>query len=110
MKKKFNKKILLLLLFILLTTLIFTIFKINEVSALSKYGSSGEEVKQIQTKLKNWGYYKGNIDGIFGSQTLQAVKDFQKKNGLTVDGIVGEKTLAALGISSSKNNTNSSRK
>lgn len=110
MKKNFNKKILLLLLFILSITLIFTIFKINEVSALSKYGSSGEEVKQIQTKLKNWGYYKGNIDGIYGSQTLKAVKDFQRKNGLTVDGIVGEKTLAALGITSSGNNSNSSRK
>lgn len=108
MKKFFNKKILLLVLFILSIILIFTIFKINEVSALSRYGSSGAEVKQIQTKLKNWGYYKGNVDGIFGSQTLKAVKDFQRKNGLAVDGIVGKKTLAALGITSSGNNTNSS--
>lgn len=108
MKKIFNKKVLLLVLFILSIILIFAIFKINEVSALSKYGSSGAEVKQIQTKLKNWGYYKGNIDGIYGSQTLKAVKDFQRKNGLAVDGIVGEKTLAALGITSSGNNTNSS--
>lgn len=80
--------------------------------AISRYGSRGEEVKQIQTKLKNWGYYKGNVDGIFGSKTLQAVKNFQKKNGLTADGIVGEKTLAALGIrsggSSSGGSSNSS--
>ena len=82
----------------------------HEVSALSKYGSNGQEVRQIQTKLKNWGYYKGNIDGIYGSQTLKAVKDFQAKNGLTVDGIVGDKTLAALGIKSSVNNSGSSRK
>lgn len=76
--------------------------------ALSKYGSRGDEVKQIQTKLKKWGYYSGNVDGIFGSQTLQAVKKFQKKNGLTADGIVGTKTLAALGINSSSSSTSSS--
>ena len=59
--------------------------------SLSRYGSTGDEVKQIQTKLKNWGYYTGNVDGIFGSKTFEAVKKFQKANGLTVDGIVGEK-------------------
>ena len=77
---------------------------------MSKYGSTGSEVRQIQTKLKRWGYYNGNIDGIYGSQTLKAVKEFQKKNGLTVDGIVGEKTLAALGITSTGNSSNTSRK
>ena len=59
--------------------------KYNEVEALSKYGSRGSEVTQIQTKLKRWGYYKGNVDGIYGSGTLAAVKLFQKKNRLTVD-------------------------
>ncbi len=77
----------------------------NSSEALSKYGSRGEEVRQIQTKLKRWGYYYGNIDGIYGSQTLSAVKWFQSKNGLTVDGIAGPKTLAAMGITSSGNNT-----
>lgn len=76
--------------------------------ALSKYGSRGEEVRKIQTKLKNWGYYKGQVDGIFGSQTLEAVKWFQRKNGLTVDGIVGPATLAALGINSSGSSSGSS--
>lgn len=66
--------------------------------ATSKYGSSGEEVKQIQTKLKAWGYYSGSIDGVYGTQTVNAVKKFQQKNGLTADGIAGEKTLSALGI------------
>ena len=81
---------------------------INQVEALSRYGSRGDEVIQIQTKLKRWGYYSGNIDGIFGSQTLEAVKYFQRKNGLTVDGIAGPKTLAAMGImSSSGGNTGS---
>lgn len=83
----------------------------NIVFGLSKYGSRGEEVKQIQTKLKRWGYYKGSIDGIYGSGTLSAVKSFQKKNGLTVDGIAGTKTLNAMGIyasSSGSSGTSSS--
>ena len=73
----------------------------NELSVLSKYGSRGAEVRNIQQKLKSWGYYDGDVDGIFGSQTQAAVKAFQKKNGLTVDGIAGPATLAAMGISSS---------
>lgn len=73
----------------------------NESIALSKYGSSGREVTQIQTKLKRWGYYNGSIDGVYGSKTVAAVKYFQSKNGLTVDGIAGPKTLAAMGIFSS---------
>lgn len=73
-------------------------FRNNESMALSKYGSSGSEVTQIQTKLKRWGYYNGSIDGIYGSKTVAAVRSFQSKNGLTVDGIAGPKTLAAMGI------------
>lgn len=61
-------------------------------------GDTGQMVTQIQTRLKNWGYYTGEVDGIFGSQTESAVRYFQKRNGLTVDGIVGRQTLAALGI------------
>lgn len=71
-------------------------------------GSSGDTVKQIQTKLKDWGYYSGSVDGIFGSATESAIKYFQSKNGLTVDGMAGPKTLAALGISSSSATNNSS--
>ena len=73
--------------------------------ALSQYGSSGEEVKQIQTKLRSWGYYSGSVDGIYGSKTYEAVKKFQANNGLTVDGIAGSKTLAALGINSSSSSS-----
>ena len=69
------------------------------VSALSKMGSRSQEVRDIQTVLKKWGYYNGNIDGIFGTATKKAVVSFQKNNGLTPDGIVGQKTLAALGLS-----------
>ena len=79
----------------------------SRVEALSKYGSRGSEVKQIQTKLKNWGYYSGNVDGIYGSGTLSAVKKFQKKNGLKVDGIAGTKTLQAMGIYNSSSSSNS---
>ena len=83
----------------------------NIVFGLSKYGSRGEEVKQIQTKLKRWGYYKGAIDGIYGSGTLSAVKAFQRKNGLKADGVAGTKTLNAMGIynsSSGSSGTSSS--
>lgn len=80
----------------------------NASYALSKYGSSSDEVKQIQTKLKRWGYYSGNVDGIFGSKTLAAVKWFQSANGLKVDGIAGPKTLAAMGIKSSTTSNSSS--
>ena len=83
-------------------------FRNNESLALSKYGSRGNEVIQIQTKLKRWGYYNGSIDGIYGSKTVAAVKWFQSKNGLVADGIAGPKTLAAMGIYTSSSSSNSS--
>lgn len=67
-------------------------------AALYKRGSSGATVTQIQTRLKSWGYYNYTIDGIYGSRTENAVKYFQRKNGLIVDGQAGDKTLAAMGI------------
>ncbi len=78
------------------------------VEALSKYGSRGTEVRTIQDKLKRWGYYNGNVDGIYGTQTVSAVKKFQQKNGLVVDGIAGTKTLAAMGITSNSSSGGSS--
>ena len=80
----------------------------NNVEALSKYGSRGSEVRQIQEKLKRWGYYTGNVDGIYGTLTTQAVKSFQRKNGLTVDGIAGKNTLEAMGIFTSGSSSSSS--
>lgn len=70
------------------------------VFSLSKYGSNGQEVRQIQQKLKDWGYYNGSVDGIYGSKTVAAVKKFQEKNNLTVDGVAGTQTLKAMGINS----------
>ena len=104
MKKK--SYILIGLMIIVFCSLFF--LNLKETIALSKYGSSGNEVTQIQKKLKNWGYYTGNIDGIYGSKTLSAVKKFQSKNGLTADGIAGPKTLSALGINNTSNSNNSS--
>ena len=98
MKLRRNKSIILLI--VLVITLILIVFETNSI-ALSRYGSRGTEVSQIQTKLKRWGYYNGNVEGIYGSQTLAAVKYFQRSNGLTVDGIAGTKTLNAMGIMSS---------
>ena len=107
---KNKKKILIILVstFLIAIVIFFWLFQNNEVEALSKYGSRGSEVTQIQTKLKRWGYYKGNIDGIYGSQTLEAVKYFQRKNGLKVDGIAGPATLKAMGIMTSTSSSSSS--
>ncbi len=107
--KKSKKIILITTILFAITTIIFLIFSKNdEVEALSKYGSRGDEVIQIQTKLKRWGYYNGNIDGIYGTQTLEAVKYFQRKNGLAVDGIAGPNTLKAMGIMTSSSSGSSS--
>lgn len=73
----------------------------SAVYAVSKYGSTGDEVKTLQKKLKELGYYNGQIDGIFGSQTQSAVKSFQRNVGITIDGIAGPKTLLYLGLGGS---------
>lgn len=65
---------------------------------LLKWGSRGEEVKEVQRRLKNWGFYNGNVDGIYGWRTAVAVKAFQRKHGLNADGIVGDATARAIGI------------
>ncbi len=110
MFRKINKNWVILGILIICAGIFVTmlVYKNNEVEVLSKYGSRGSEVTQIQTKLKRWGYYKGNIDGIYGSQTVEAVKYFQRKNGLAVDGIAGPNTLRAMGIYTSSSTSGSS--
>ena len=71
------------------------------------WGSSGSVVREIQTKLSDWGYYYGSVDGVYGNLTYKAVIYFQKTNGLTADGVVGPKTLAAMGISSGGSSSSS---
>ncbi len=74
--------------------------RMNEDSAytLSKYGSTGDEVKSIQRKLSSLGYYKGSVDGVYGTATKNAVTAFQRNCGITVDGICGSQTLLYLGL------------
>ena len=70
-------------------------------TAVLRQGASGGEVKEVQRRLKQWGYYSGAVDGIYGPATVKAVKEFQRKNGLTVDGIAGRSTFEALGMNDS---------
>lgn len=70
-------------------------------AAVLRQGAKGGEVKEVQRRLKMWGYYNGSVDGIFGAGTKAAVISFQKKNGLTADGVVGKATYKALGMNSS---------
>lgn len=74
---------------------------------LSKYGSKSNEVRQIQTKLKELGYFNDQVDGVFGAKTQSAVKSFQKAKGLNADGIAGPQTLKALGIGTSSTSSGS---
>lgn len=89
MKNKLKSALCIALLLILGTT---------DAFALSKIGSRGQEVRNIQTRLKSWDYYTGWIDGIYGAYTKNAVIKFQKKHGLTPDGIAGPATLAKIGL------------
>ena len=72
----------------------------ESTQTLSKLGSRGEEVRQIQKKLKSLGLYSGSVDGIYGTATQKAVRQFQKNCGITADGIAGPKTLLYLGLGS----------
>lgn len=73
------------------------IFATADAAVLTQ-GSRGERVALVQQRLKEWGYYSGNVDGVFGRNTYQAVLRFQRNNGLTADGQIGKKTAAAMGI------------
>ena len=70
----------------------------NAFAASYKRGSTGSVVRQIQTLLKDQGYYSGAVDGVYGSATEAAVRRFQVRWGLTADGKAGSQTLAAMGI------------
>ena len=88
------------LLLLLTAAMALSLLTATASAATYRQGDRGSGVTTIQTKLKNWGYYNGAVDGIFGSQTSEAVRYFQRKNGLTADGVVGSATQAALGRSS----------
>ena len=82
-----------------IAVLLVVLLPLGADAAVLKKGSRGDEVMTLQKKLKQWGYYDGAVDGVYGSGTERAVQYFQRKNGLTADGIVGAKTAAALGMS-----------
>lgn len=93
------KKIILMFSFTALLIIGISYYQYHQtITTLSSYGSTGDEVINIQTRLKNWGYYFGYVDGIYGWRTSQSVKNFQYKNYLPVDGVAGPQTLAALGL------------
>lgn len=63
------------------------------------WGSRGDDVYRVQARLRQYGYYSGTLDGVFGQATYDAVTWFQRRNSLTPDGVVGPATAAALGVS-----------
>ncbi|MBR2564752.1 MAG: spore cortex-lytic enzyme [Paenibacillus sp.] len=67
-----------------------------------KYGSYGQDVYELQGRLKYLGFYNGKIDSNFGSKTLKSVKWFQAEFGMKVDGVVGAKTKLKLYNASTK--------
>ena len=81
-----------------IAVLLVVLLPLGADAAVLKKGSRGDEVMTLQKKLKQWGYYDGAVDGVYGSGTERAVQYFQRKNGLVADGIVGTKTAAALGM------------
>ena len=68
----------------------------TNISIKSRTGKVNEKTRDIQTCLKNAGFYNGSIDGIKGRGTRRAIRDFQTANGLNSDGVVGPKTWEAL--------------
>ena len=78
---------------------------VSPAGAYSAMGSRGSEVRKIQQRLKNWDYYKGTVDGIYGTKTKKAVIAFQKNHNITADGICGPKTLELIGLPTGKNNS-----
>ena len=91
----------LLILLLALTAVPITMQISANIPTLSRYGSTGTEVRNIQSVLKRLGYYTGTVDGIYGAKTKSAVISFQRDCGLTQDGICGPVTLLYLGLGSS---------
>ena len=89
-------------------TVFFSLFRVESAEAKNIIkGDTAQNIRLVQTRLSNLGYYNYKIDGIWGSRTKTAVKNFQRDYGLVVDGIVGARTEKALGITLSSNNSSS---
>ena len=98
-----NKILIFLLILILSVSMIVPALAYDDGTLYN--GCSGEEVKAMQQALINLGYLEGTADGQFGDKTEEAVKAFQRKNGLTPDGLAGKKTRSML--DSAKKGSNS---
>lgn len=83
---------------IALSLLLVSLLALSASASVVAWGSRGSQVSLVQQKLKQYGYYDGAVDGVFGKETYNAVVWFQEKNGLKADGAVGPSTAAALGI------------
>ena len=83
----------------LLCALVLAFGMTQRAEAAVAWGSRGEQVSKVQRKLRQWGYYDGAVDGVFGQETYDAVVRFQRKNGLTADGVIGNATAEAMGLS-----------
>lgn len=94
---KFNLLVFTCLIFIVIALTLYCIPDALAQRPLLYWGSRGSDVRVLQRKLYQWGYYEGTADGVFGTDTALAVRDFQRKNRLRVDGVVGPETWAALG-------------
>lgn len=91
-----NKKVVSIVLILVILTMAFASVVYASSNKLLRLGSRGSDVRTLQQRLNSLGYNCGNVDGIFGNRTLNAVKNFQRKNGLAVDGIVGPATRGKL--------------
>ncbi|MCX7749624.1 MAG: spore cortex-lytic enzyme [Clostridia bacterium] len=98
--------------YIVLFTIIFSIIVsafyvgtpfITSISSRLGPGSEGEEVSQLQQRLKNWGYFQGEVNGIYDNKTTEAVKWFQKKYDLLSNGIATSDTLMTMGLTQISN-------
>ena len=84
---------------VLLLAMLMAFSALSSAQGAVAWGSTGDTVRRIQQKLRQYGYMSGAADGVFGKETYDAVVFFQKRNGLKADGVVGNATAAALGIS-----------
>lgn len=96
---KYISKFLALIISLLLLAAIIVRIVPHEQQTVSSIGSYGNEVRAIQEKLKERGLFKANVTGYYGEITRNAVKAFQKQQGITQTGTAGPITLKALGIS-----------
>ncbi len=96
--KSKHKRIIMLLLSLIMVLSLTASFRSEANAANIIKGDTYSNITAVQTVLKRWGYYTGSIDGIWGSRTREAVKYFQRTNGLSADGIVGAATEKAMGL------------